>query len=95
MSEAMMLLTRAAGAYGQQVTMFARKLEKATPGTDEARAAQHNIDQCKARVADIGAALKALQQRGFVMSEQPDPVPVTEPTPDQSPPDEEPAPQEI
>jgi hypothetical protein len=60
MSEAVLILQRAVAAYGAQVRLFTRKFEKAADGSDEARAAQHNIDQCKVRVLDIEAALRTL-----------------------------------
>lgn len=91
MSEAVLILQRAAGAYAQQVRMFQRKLEKVESGSDEARAAQHNIETCRGRVLDVQTALGILQERGITMSEQPDePVPVTEPEPGSKPPVQEP-----
>ena len=60
MSEALNLLTRALGGYNTEAAIQRRKLEKAVPGSDEARAAQHNIDTLAGRTADIQAALVML-----------------------------------
>jgi hypothetical protein len=72
MSEAVLILQRAAGAYGGQIIMFARKLEKAPDGSEDQRAAQHNLDTLMLRVADIHAALRTLGAPYEPVSDGPD-----------------------
>lgn len=66
MSEALLILQRAHAAYGSQLRMYERKLEKAEPGSDEERAAQHNIETVKVRMRDLAGAVAAFQEMGFL-----------------------------
>lgn len=60
MSEAILTLQRQLGRFADELRRQTRRREKAEEGSDDARAAQQNIDLIKLKVADLTEALKTL-----------------------------------
>jgi hypothetical protein len=60
MSEAVNILLRARGAYLSEQRLAKRGLEKAEPGSDEARALEQRRETLRVRQGDIDVALTKL-----------------------------------
>jgi hypothetical protein len=74
MSEAVLILQRARGAYASEIRICDRKLEKVEKGSDQGLALDQRRLTLEHQLADIDTALGVLNAAGLdVTHEQPDP----------------------